>query len=210
VQSGYVSEGGDRWENVYATLMSTELSWYEREPTTSLRLVEEAAPGPSAAVVDIGAGVSTLVDRLLADRFGDVTVLDISQHALDLVRERLGERAEQAVTFVHEHVVKWKPSRTFDVWHDRAVFHFLTDPTARDRYVDLAARSIPAGGTLILATFALDGPTRCSGLPVTGYSATDLEETFSAHFKLVQSEREDHVTPGGVVQPFTWAVLERA
>jgi len=196
------------WESIYATAASTELSWYEREPATSVRLIEEIASEPSAAVIDIGAGTSLLVDRLVANGFTDVTVLDIAQHALTEVQQRLGDHA-QHVTFVHQDVLEWTPERQYDIWHDRAVFHFLTRTSARDRYVDLAARSIRPGGVLILATFAADGPTHCSGLPVARYAAHDLEHIFAAYFSLVTSEREEHVTPAAVVQPFTWVVLRR-
>jgi 2-polyprenyl-3-methyl-5-hydroxy-6-metoxy-1,4-benzoquinol methylase len=207
-QSGSVPARGDHWETVYTTASSTELSWYERQPATSLRLIEEIASEPSAAVIDIGAGTSSLIDRLLAKGFTDVTVLDIAQHALTEVQQRLGHRAK-AVTFVHQDVLTWKPDRQYDIWHDRAVFHFLTDTSARDRYVDLAARSIRHGGVLVLATFAEDGPAYCSGLPVARYTARDLADAFAASCSLVRSEREEHVTPAGVVQPFTWAVLRR-
>jgi len=203
-----VSESGEHWEGIYATAPSTQLSWYEREPVTSLRLVEEIAAGPSAAVIDIGAGTSVLCDRLLAAGFRDVTVLDISFHAVDEVRQRLGERADR-VTFLVQDVLAWEPARQYDVWHDRAVFHFLTEPSRRDKYINLAARSIRVGGALVLATFADDGPTHCSGLPVLRCSAQDLAGSFSAFFTLVHHEREMHTTPARVLQPFTWVVLRR-
>jgi len=203
-----VPERGDHWERIYAAVPSTQVSWYEREPAPSLRLIEEITSEPPAAVIDIGAGASSLVDRLLANGFTDVTVLDISRHALDEVRRRLGEQAPR-VTFINQDVLTWKPDRQYDIWHDRAVFHFLTASPPRDRYIDLAARAIRSGGSLVLATFADDGPTQCSGLPVSRYSAQDLEEAFSAFFALIRHEREEHTTPRGVVQPFTWVVLRR-
>jgi Trans-aconitate methyltransferase len=198
----------DHWEDIYASTPSTEVSWYEDEPAESLRLIEKFASNRSARVIDLGAGTSVLVDRLLGDGFTDVTVLDVSQHALTEVRQRLGERVRH-VTFVHQDVLTWKPDRQYDIWHDRAVFHFLTERTARDRYIQIAAHAIRVGGGLVLATFAEDGPMQCSGLPVSRYSAQDLEAAFSATFSLVEHERAEHVTPHGVVQPFTWAVLRR-
>jgi SAM-dependent methyltransferase len=201
-------ERSNHWESVYNATPSTGLSWFEREPATSLRLIETLAAGPHAAVIDIGAGTSSLVDHLLVNGFTDVTVLDVSQYALTEVRHRLGSRA-QHVTFVHEDVLTWKPDRQDDVWHDRAVFHFLTDQATRDRYVEIAASAIRVDGYLVLATFAEDGPPQCSGLPVTRYRAQDLEETFSASFTLLAQEREEHVTPAGVVQPFSWVALQR-
>jgi SAM-dependent methyltransferase len=203
-----VSERGEHWENIHATAPATQASWYEREPATSLRLIRGIASGPSADVVDIGAGTSFLVDRLLASGFRDVTVLDISHRALDGVRRRLGDQA-RGVTFIAEDVLMWEPDRQYEIWHDRAVFHFLTEPLARDRYINLAARSIRSGGALVLATFAEDGPAQCSGLPVSRYSAEGLEDAFSLSFTLIHDEREEHTTPGGVVQPFTWVVFRR-
>ena len=199
---------GDHWERIYATRSSTEVSWYEREPATSLRLIETLAPEADAAVIDIGAGASLLVDRLAASGLTDITILDISQRSLDEVRERLGLRA-RAVTFLHHDVLTWEPDRQYDVWHDRAVFHFLTEPSARNRYVDVAAKAVRDGGAVIVGTLAEDGPTQCSGLPVARYSPLQLASAFSQSFSLMQYEREEHVTPGGVIQPFTWVALRR-
>jgi len=206
--TGDVTERRNHWEDVYATTASTGMSWYERDPATSLRLIEEVAQGLSGPVVDVGAGASLLARGLLDRGFTDLTVLDISDRALFEVRHGLGERA-QLVTYVHQDVLTWQPQRQYDVWHDRALFHFLTEPTARDQYVEIAAHAIRAGGALVLATFAEDGPVRCSGLPVSRYSAQDLTDTFSKSFSLVRCEREEHVTPRDVVQPFTWGVLRR-
>ncbi len=203
-----VPELDDHWEHLYATRPSTEVSWYQRLPATSVRLVESSAPGPSGAVVDIGGGTSSLVDHLSRDGYTDLTLLDISEHALDEVRRRLGDRSAR-VNFVHYDVLKWEPERRYDVWHDRAVFHFLTDATDRDRYVDVASRALRDGGIAIVATFADDGPTHCSGLPVSRYSPADLDAAFAAAFSPLRHEREEHITPAGVVQPFTWAVLRR-
>jgi SAM-dependent methyltransferase len=204
-----MTDAADHWDRIYASTPTSELSWYKREPAVSLRLVEGMAANPSVAVIDIGAGASFLVDRLLADGFTNLTVLDISRHALDEVEQRLADGARD-VSFVHHDVLAWEPDRQYDVWHDRAVFHFLTEDTLRERYVDIAARAIRAGGGLVLATFAEDGPTRCSGLPVWRYSAADLAGVFSEFFSLVEHEREQHVTPGGVDQSFTWTVFRRA
>jgi hypothetical protein len=203
-----MAERQEHWEGIYATRHSTDVSWYERDPATSLRLIERVAAKPSAAVVDVGAGASFLVDGLVARGFIDLTVLDISGHVLSEVHERLGRSAE-AVTFLQQDLLTWTPVRQYDIWHDRAVFHFLTAATDRDRYVELAASAIRSGGSLVLGTFALDGPIQCSRLDVARYSAQDLAETFSASFALTHREREEHVTPRGAIQPFTWVVLER-
>ena len=201
-------ERGDHWDGVYGRTLATEVSWYESDPATSVRLVEAVATTPSAAVVDVGAGASLLVDNLLAHGFTDITLLDVSERALSEVRERLGDEAAH-VTFVQHDVLAWTPHRQYDVWHDRAVFHFVTEPTDRARYVEIATSAIRGGGSLIVATFAEDGPEQCSGLPVSRYAPQGLAETFSASFSLVENEREEHVTPRGVVQPFTWVVLRR-
>jgi SAM-dependent methyltransferase len=203
-----VLQAGDHWEQIYAARPSTEVSWYEPEPATSLRLIEALAPRPESAVIDIGGGASFLVDRLVERGFTDLTVLDISAHALDEVRERLGSRAD-LVSLVHADVVTWRPDRRYDIWHDRAVFHFLTDPSTRNGYVNLAAKSVRAHGALIVGTFAEDGPTHCSGLPVTRYAPEELASVFSTSFALVEHEREEHLTPGGILQPLTWVTLRR-
>jgi hypothetical protein len=158
-------------------------------------------------VIDVGGGVSRLVDSLRAHDFEDVTVLDIAGDALAEVKTRLGD-GHTGVRLVEHDVLSWKPDRDYDVWHDRALFHFLVEAVDRTRYVDVTERTIRGGGVLILGTFAEDGPTHCSGLPVARYAAHDLATTFD-RFSLVWDERDDHVTPGGVVQPFTWVVLRR-
>jgi SAM-dependent methyltransferase len=190
------------------TRATTDVSWYEREPATSLRLIENVVTNPAVAVIDVGGGASLLIDRLLAHSFSDITVLDVSERVLEEVRARLGDRADD-VHLIAEDVLTWEPHRHYDVWHDRAVFHFLTEPADRGRYVDVARRAVPTGGILVLGTFAEDGPTECSGLPVARYSASELRDVFVGSFTLVADEREEHVTPVGIVQPFTWVVLRR-
>jgi SAM-dependent methyltransferase len=199
---------GDHWEHVYATRPSTEVSWYQGSPTVSLKLIESVASA-EAAVIDIGGGASLLVDHLRDKGFSDVTVLDVSQVALDQVRRRLGD-ARGAVTFECHDVLTWNPDRTYDVWHDRAVFHFLTDAADRRTYVEIARRALRPGGFAIIGTFAEDGPTQCSGLTVCRYSPEELDSAFSEAFAPVAHEREEHVTPAGVMQPFTWAVFRRS
>jgi len=198
----------EHWERVYAATPSSEVSWYTRDAGVSIRLMEAVTPSRSVPVIDVGAGASVLVDRLLEAGFTDVTVLDVSEHALGVTRGRLGERAS-AVTFIARDVLEWEPDRRYAVGHDRAVFHFLTEPAERDRYVDTLAAAIRPGGSLLVATFAEDGPEQCSGLPVCRYTAEDLASVFAARFSLVASEREEHVTPRGALQPFTWVNLRR-
>ncbi len=203
-----MTDRSDHWQGIYEARPSTELSWYQQEPGTSLRLIERAAQGKSVAFIDLGAGASQLVDRLIARDYADLTVVDISDRALAEVRARLGSHAS-AVTFVHADITSWVPPRTYDIWHDRAVFHFLTDEPDRAHYVEVASRGVLSGGAIVLGTFAEDGPTQCSGLPVRRYGAKELATTFSEHFSLVEHEREEHVTPTGVAQAFTWVVLRR-
>jgi SAM-dependent methyltransferase len=201
---GRVENTEEHWEALYGASPAHVVGWYEKYPATSVRLIE-AHGSPSAAVVDVGGGAAALVDVLLGRGFPDLTVLDISGRALREVRERLGA-AGASVQFVRQDVLSWSPERTFDVWHDRAVFHFLTDAADRQRYVNVASSVVVDGGVLVLATFAEDGPERCSGLPVSRYSAGTLAAAFPS-FSLIASERVEHVTPSGVVQPFTYVVL---
>lgn len=194
------------WDDVYAR-ESTELAWYQRDPAVSLRLVTTHA-STTSAVVDVGAGDSTLVDRLLDQGFTDLTLVDVSRVALDHVARRLGPR--EAVHYVVGDVRQWLPPRRYDLWHDRAVFHFLVDGSDQRRYVDLVAGALGPGAFVVLACFDVDGPTHCSGLPVARHGASELAEMFADRFTLESSEREVHRTPAGATQPFTWVVLRRS
>ena len=195
------------WDAVYAAKSGAELSWTQQEPATSLRLVTGAVPAPGS-VIDVGAGTSTLIDRLLDAGYGDVTALDVSEQALAVTRHRLGPRREQ-VCWVVADLLAWEPPRTYDGWHDRAVFHFLIDPHDRDRYIELATRAVAGGGALVIGTFADDGPAQCSGLPTARYDADAMSALFTPTFTLEHAERELHQTPWGVPQSFTWVVLRR-
>ena len=183
------------------------MSWYQRLPATAQRLLTSWS-SPSEAVIDVGAGASTLVNSLLEAGWSDVTVLDVSAKALALVRDRVRDRPQSA-SFVVADVLSWQPECTYDAWHDRAVFHFLVQHDQRERYVATASHAVRSGGVLVLGTFAADGPTQCSGLPTSRYEADALAASFAPGFSLENSEREEHVTPGGAVQPFTWVVLRR-
>lgn len=193
----------EHWDGVFASRAVEDVSWFQREPAVSLRLLGEHAAG--RAVLDVGAGRSELADRLLGLGFADVTVLDVSERALTAVRERLGDRVRYVVT----DLLAWTPVRRYGAWHDRAVFHFLTDLDEQARYVGLAGETVEPGGVVVLGAFAEDGPQSCSGLPTARWSAEALAERFGPLFSLVHAEREEHVTPAGVVQPFTWVVLRR-
>lgn len=197
-------DGAEHWDEVHATKDAAAVSWFQPTPDTSVRLVSAAAPAGSH-VVDVGAGRSTLVDLLVGAGYR-VTVLDVSAEAVAAVRARLGERT--GVDYVVTDLLEWSPSPV-DVWHDRAVFHFLTDPADQRGYVELAASAVTTGGAVVLATFAPDGPEQCSGLPTARHDAGSLATMFAPRFELEHTEREEHVTPWGAVQPFTWVVLRR-
>lgn len=192
------------WDTVYGSRSTTELSWHEEHPAASLRLLSEAASS-QGTFVDVGAGASSLADELLAGGWTDVTVLDVSAKALEIVRSRLHAQ----VSYVVADLLTWRPDRQYDAWHDRAAFHFLTAEDERRQYVATAAGADRAGGILVVGTFAADGPKQCSGLSTTRYDEAGLAEVFAPAFAVLHSERGEHTTPTGVVQPFTWGVLRR-
>jgi 2-polyprenyl-3-methyl-5-hydroxy-6-metoxy-1,4-benzoquinol methylase len=198
------------WEQVYATKAVDAVSWYEPQAAQSLALIRGVAPSPSAAVIDVGGGASVLVDRLLDAGYANPTVLDLAAGALEASRRRLGERATQ-VNWLHGDVleVQLAPA-AYDVWHDRAVFHFLTEPGQRTRYRQQLDRSLRDGGHLVIACFAIDGPSRCSGLPVVRYDADTLAAELGERFVLQQQAQVDHPTPGGAIQHFLYAVFRHA
>jgi len=192
------------WDEVFRTKDTRQVSWYQESHDTSLALIA----GTPGSVIDVGAGSSTLVDELIAAGRTDVTVLDISEAALDLTQRRLANRAD-VVHFTVADIIGWEPGRTFHVWHDRALFHFLTDPADQSFYVELVTRAISPGGVLALGTFAEDGPTHCSGLPTARHSASSLADRFSEGFDLESQTHENHSTPAGTEQSFTWVKLRR-
>src|ERR1700754_5091795 len=157
------------WENLYQSKGEHDVSWFQDTPTPSLELLDEIGVTPAASVIDIGGGASRLVDRLIERGFRDVTVLDLSEAALAAAKDRLGDRASR-VTWIVADVTQWEPMTAYDVWHDRAAFHFLTEEADRAAYLARLRRGLEIGGHAIIATFALDGPARCSGLPVVRYS----------------------------------------
>ena len=198
---------GDHWDTVYDRLTPEGVSWYEPGAPVSLDLVEELALPPDTPVLDVGGGASALVDGLVAGGYSDISVLDISAPALEAARKRLPPGA--AVDWLHEDLLAWQPRRRYGLWHDRAVFHFLTDPADRMRYLGLMYRALHDGGHVIMATFAPDGPDSCSGLPVARYSAGDLTAALGSGFIVTRSGRHDHRTPSGKFQPFTWIVARK-
>jgi SAM-dependent methyltransferase len=196
------------WQNVYASKGENEVSWFQESPAPSLALIAEIGAAPNSAIIDIGGGASRLVDELIGRGFRDVTVLDLSAAALEVAKARLGERASRAHWLVAD-ATTWEPPQAYDIWHDRAAFHFLTEERDRANYIARLQQGLRSGGHAIIATFALDGPEKCSGLPVMRYDAARLAQTLGSGFKLLQSQRNDHATPWGSHQRFEFSVFQR-
>jgi ubiquinone/menaquinone biosynthesis C-methylase UbiE len=196
------------WETIYTDLLPEEVSWYQKEPTLSLELIRRAGLGPDGAIIDIGGGASVLVDGLLAAGYWNVTVLDLSAHALAHATQRLGARAKQ-VEWMEADVTEVVLPRVYDLWHDRAVFHFLTEAGDRKKYLETMKRSVQEGGHAIIATFAIGGPTKCSGLEVVQYDAQKLSGELGHEFTLIDQRAERHVTPMGKEQQFGYFLFRR-
>lgn len=196
----------DHWDDVYRTRHTDALSWFQAEPTVSLELIGSTGVGPDATIIDIGGGASTLVDHLVTEGYHDVTVLDVSGAALEVARNRLGRRADD-LGWIATDVLAWRPERRYGLWHDRAVFHFLTRDSQRRDYRKVMASALARRGFVVMATFAEDGPQQCSGLPTARYSPTELAAILAPEFEMITSRREEHTTPAGVIQPFTWVVF---
>jgi SAM-dependent methyltransferase len=204
-----MSNLAQHWQDVFVNMDEGRTSWFRPHLDTSLRLIDECKLPANAAIIDVGTGRSTLVDDLLARGFRDLTALDISPAALTQSRRRMG-LASDLVRWISGDVLATSlPPSRFDLWHDRAVFHFLTDEGDQARYAAQAAASVRKGGYLLLATFAADGPEWCSKLPVCRYDAAGLSARFAEDFKPVANAREEHRTPLGSVQPFTYLLLRR-
>ncbi|HEU4721329.1 MAG TPA: class I SAM-dependent methyltransferase [Gemmatimonadaceae bacterium] len=200
----------EHWDHIYRSTPASDVSWYQPTPTVSLELIRRVAPDLDAAIIDVGGGASTLVDALLDAGYRRVTVCDLSGAALAVARERLGARAAQ-VTWIESDVLRAPlPAAGYAVWHDRAVFHFLTDPRDRERYVAQTHEAVRPDGYVIVASFAPDGPTRCSGLDVVRYSPETMHAQFGAGFRLLESVREEHHTPSGATQAFVYCLCRVA
>jgi trans-aconitate methyltransferase len=182
------------------------LSWHQESPTVSLGLLDRLEAG-DASVLDVGGGVSALAEALLARGTDDVTVLDLSAAAVEALRTKVG--ADERLTLIAHDLLTWDPPRTYGVWHDRAVLHFLTDDADRDRYRAALDRATAPGSGVVLGVFAPDGPEQCSGLPVRRHDAEELAALLGPGFDLVETRREEHCTPSGAVQPFTWIAARR-
>ncbi len=195
------------WEAVYTAKGENEVSWFQESPTLSLELIDQIAATRSFSIIDIGGGASRLVDHLV-DRFDDVTVLDLSEAALQAARNRLGQRSDRVRWIVADATI-WKPATVYDIWHDRAAFHFLTEERDRAAYIARLERGVKAGAHAIIATFALDGPEKCSGLPVMRYDSQSLAQMLGSSFQLVDIRSHVHATPWKSDQSFQFSVFRR-
>jgi ubiquinone/menaquinone biosynthesis C-methylase UbiE len=197
------------WEHIYQTQLPTRVGWYQAHPAISLEFIRRANIQPTDHIIDVGGGASTLVDDLLAAGFRSVTVLDVSAQALHFARQRLGPQADR-VTWIEADITQATlPQHAYAIWHDRAVFHFLTQPGDRQRYIETMRQAVRVGGHVIIATFALDGPHQCSGLAVAQYSSASLHAELGQGFELVDSASEAHHTPWGAEQKFMVGYFRR-
>jgi len=194
-------ERAKHWDHIYETRAPSEVSWNQPAPQLSMELIGKLGITSDTRVIDVGGGQSRLVDSLLAAGFEDLTVLDVSEVALDDGRSRVGQTS---VSWVEADVLAWQPDRRYGLWHDRAVFHFLVEPSDRIAYTDVLRAGTTAGSAVVVGTFAPDGPEACSGLPVVRYSAGELAEALGEGLDVIAAREEHHRTPGGAVQPFTW------
>lgn len=195
------------WENVFATKQETEVSWYQKKPLASLQFFSDNAIDKNAKIIDVGGGDSYLIDHLLDMGYTNLYLLDISENAIHRIRKRLGPKAEK-VTFIVSDILDFKPEETFDVWHDRASFHFLTSAEDIVRYEQIVHQAVSKNGYLFIGTFSENGPLKCSGLEITQYSEMKLQNVFKDHFETIQCFTEDHQTPFGTTQNFIFCTFK--
>ena len=197
------------WEHIYETKAPTQVSWYQEHAQFSLQYIQNAGIRKTDDIIDVGGGASTLVDDLITDGFQNISVLDVSGIALELARQRLGAKASVVNWIEADITLADLPYQAYDLWHDRAVFHFLTQAAERQRYVEVVRHSVRKGGHVIVATFAPDGPERCSGLEVVRYSPESLHGEFGEYFEVVNNARETHHTPFGTEQKFIYCYCRK-
>ncbi|TXH87281.1 MAG: class I SAM-dependent methyltransferase [Rhodoferax sp.] len=200
----------DHWENVYSTKAEDSVSWFQPHAETSMRLIQTSGLGKDAAILDVGGGASTLVDDLLSAGFGNITVLDLSDAALEASRRRLGDTARRVCWMEGDITQAELKPNSVDIWHDRAVFHFLTSEADRAAYVHQVLRALKPGGHVIMATFGENGPTKCSGLPVMRYAPGSLHAEFGEAFTMLSHEEQLHHTPFGTDQQFIYCMCRKA
>lgn len=197
------------WEKVYREKPSDGVSWYQEHAEMSLRLILRFGPNPNAQIIDVGAGASTLSDDLLRLGYENLTVLDISAAGLEVARQRQGVNADRAAWIEADVTTASLPHHRYDLWHDRAVFHFLTEPEDRERYIQTMTASLKPNGVALIGTFAEDGPSHCSGLPTMRYSAASLAIVLGNQFESLEHAYEDHCTPHGATQKFLYACFKK-
>lgn len=197
------------WQSTYGAKDERKVGWFQDEPQPSLDLVSRFAPSLTSAIIDVGGGAARLIDHLLSRGFKNVSVLDLSENALAIAQERLGPRATSVHWLVGD-ATSWTPPQPFVIWHDRATFHFLTEAADRAAYLARLEQGLAPGGHVVIGTFALDGPEKCSGLPVVRYDLDTLAETLGPAFERVHTQRHVHTTPGGKPQAFQFSVFRRA
>ena len=197
------------WENIYQTKELNEVSWYQPKPATSLNFFEELTIPKNAKIIDIGGGDSFLVDHLIDLGYSEITVLDISEAAIQKAKNRLGNKAEK-VTWIVSDIVEFQPTEKYDVWHDRAAFHFLTNKEEREKYVLIADQSLNSNGILIVGTFSVNGPFKCSGIEITQYSEESMLDQFKSKFEKVNCFTIDHTTPFNTIQNFLFCSFKKS
>ena len=198
----------EHWENIYCTKHENEVSWFQQYPKTSMDFVELFSLQKNAKIIDIGGGDSHFVDALLKEGFTDITVLDISVKAIERAKIRIGEKAN-SIKWIVSDVTEFKPTERYDFWHDRAAFHFLTDEKLADKYVEIADQGIAANGILVLGTFSVNGPKKCSGLEIKQYSEESMSAKFEKYFSRVKCITEDHQTPFNTTQNFLFCSFKK-
>ena len=196
------------WENIYSTKQLNEVSWYQPVPESSLEFIRVANVPKNASIIDIGGGDSLLIDHLLEEGYSQLSVLDISAKALERAKKRLGDKAN-SVTWIETDITAFQPGEKYDLWHDRAVFHFLTTPDDIKTYISLLESTILPRGTLILGTFSIDGPTKCSGIPIKQYNETSMRSLLDHAFENFHFELIDHPTPFDTIQQFIFCSCNR-
>ena len=198
----------EHWEKIYKEKSPLEVSWYQNKPSVSLSIVNTLPISKNDDLIDVGGGASTLVDYLIEQGFKNISVLDLSSNALTLAKQRLGEKSQQ-VNWQITDITQFIPVTTYSLWHDRAVFHFLTKKSEREKYKEALASAINVGGYLIIAAFAIGGPTKCSGLDIVQYDTEKIKQEFGADFKLIDEKSEVHITPAGREQLFGYYVFTK-
>ena len=194
------------WENIYKTKKIDGVSWFQQTPTESLELIEKYSSNNSSKIIDIGCGKSFLADNLLELNYTDISLIDISSNALTEVKERLKNKS---LNFIETDILNFKSNYKYDIWHDRAVFHFITEKEGVEKYISICNRYINKGGILIIGTFAEDGPLKCSGLEIKRYSISNLKELFKENFEFIEGFKKLHITPFDTQQSFTFCVFKK-